>query len=514
MTLPQIDIRAVNIELARRNFWHFLKLQNPDFFNEKVPHLAELAQILQDFVEGKLLTEIGTPARILIINEPPRVGKSYTLTNFCAWILGRTRVDPNCWQIGKKAQVITVSYNDDLATKFSRYCRDAVTRTKSNPEDIVFTDIFEGLDIKKGNAAAKDWALNDDFASYLGAGLKGQITGSGCGLGIIDDPIKSASEAYNANTLAYIWDFYKNTFVSRLERGGLQIINHTRWRNEDLAGMIEQELPEYTYTYKRQIVENAIYGTDERGNEIIVGGDLLCESIVDWEDFNMKQKTMDRATFRANFFQETVDEEGRMYRSILTYTPDDLAKLRQKTGDEYVGDLMGRICAYIDTADTGADFLNCIVFLEYEDFAYILDVLYTDAGMEITEGEVAAMLDRNDVAYCRIESNSGGRGFARSVERILKADYNNISCKIDPFHQSKNKLSRILTASAWVQTNIFFPYNWSNRWGRFFDALTTYMKIPSTGQHDDAPDTITGVAEHFKKPKQEISFNAFRKRKR
>jgi hypothetical protein len=44
---------------------------------------------------------------------------------------------------------------------------------------------------------------------------------------------------------------------------------------------------------------------------------------------------------------------------------------------------------------------------------------FTDAAMEITEGSVAALLHDGEVTRATIESNNGGRGFARNVERIL-----------------------------------------------------------------------------------------------
>ena len=43
--------------------------------------------------------------------------------------------------------------------------------------------------------------------------------------------------------------------------------------------------------------------------------------------------------------------------------------------------------------------------------------------MEITESAVAKMQFENNVSIADIESNNGGRGFARAVERILKEKY-------------------------------------------------------------------------------------------
>ncbi len=79
--------------------------------------------------------------------------------------------------------------------------------------------------------------------------------------------------------------------------------------------------------------------------------------------------------------------------------------------------------AYVDTADEGADYLCVIIYGVYNKEAYILDVYYTNLAMEITEPETAMRLYEHGVNVADIESNNGGRGFARSVDRILKLDY-------------------------------------------------------------------------------------------
>ena len=79
--------------------------------------------------------------------------------------------------------------------------------------------------------------------------------------------------------------------------------------------------------------------------------------------------------------------------------------------------------------------------------------------MEVTEPETAQMLTRNNVGCAIIESNNGGRGFARNVERECKA-LGNRHTDINWFHQNKNKEARILSNSTSVMNNLYFPTNW------------------------------------------------------
>lgn len=491
-----IDLREAKCELARRNFWEYLKVKDPGFYKESRPHLKEFAGILQGFWERKLKNPEGGVAKILIVNLPPRTGKSYTLTNFCSWVLGRSWSDPD----RAAEKIITVSYNDDMATDFSRYCRDNIIQESSDPRDIVFSQIFkrqlysgewEGCTIERGDGGAKKWALKGEFFNYLGAGFKGQITGKGASIGIIDDPVKNREEAYNDKTLEYIWNFYKNTFRSRIESGGLQIINHTRWRSEDLAGKILDEFGDKCYVHKRCIVENEkrerVEVKDDNGRVLRVeekttGGDLLCKELCNWEDFFDYQRTIDEDIFRANYFQEPLDMQGALYGRFQTYTK--------------LPDLPGRICCYIDTADTGDDFLTGFVYKECGREAYILDVIYTQAAMEVTEPETAQLIHFNNVALTKVESNSGGRGFMRNVRRILTDDYFNYNSVLTGFSQSKNKHTRILTYSAWCTKHIYFPEGWEKKWPKVYKALTSYQK-EGKNKHDDAPDALTGVAEQF-----------------
>ena len=154
-----------------------------------------------------------------------------------------------------------------------------------------------------------------------------------------------------------------------------------------------------------------------------------------------------------------------------------------------------RTTSYTDTADTGADFLCSIIYGEYAHEAYVLDIYYTKASMEITEPETARRLLAHGVNLAKIESNNGGRGFARNVQEQLKRLGSN-RCRVEWFHQSENKVARILTNSTWVQDHIYYPVNWRDRWPEYAKAMLHYQK-EGKNAHDDAPDATTGVAEQF-----------------
>ena len=114
--------------------------------------------------------------------------------------------------------------------------------------------------------------------------------------------------------------------------------------------------------------------------------------------------------------------------------------------------------------------------------------------MEYTEPETARMLTRNAVQQATIESNNGGRGFARNVERNCR-ELGNLKTRVVTYTQTANKQVRIFSHSAEVNNIVFFPKGWEHKWREFYQAVTGYRK-EGRNAHDDAPDALTGLIEH------------------
>lgn len=456
---PIVRLKAKQ-ELAKKSFWHFCKLSNPDFYKENRPHLRNMCELLQQFYEG-------SDENLLIINLPPRHGKSYTATLFVEWALGKNPSE----------KIMTASYNESLSSRFSKTVREHISESKVDPYKTVYNDVFPDTKIKYGDAAVSCWSLEGQYASYLATSPGGTATGFGASLLLIDDIIKNSEEAYNENVKDKIWSWYTNTMLSRVEKGGKQIIIMTRWATDDLAGRIiescERDNRKYIHINMKALQDD---------------GSMLCDDLCDHNKFVQISKDMAADIVAANYQQEPVDIKGRLYTSFKTYDNIPI--------DSNGNCLFTRVSAYCDTADQGSDFLCNIIYGEYNNEAYVLDVIYTDEAMEITEPLVAKALYDNNVNVALIESNNGGRGFARSVERILNQDLHSNKTKIKWFHQSQNKQARILSNSTWVMDHIYLPNNWKNKYPEFYKALNKYQKAGKNA-HDDAPDAITGVAEQF-----------------
>lgn len=456
-----ILIQGAKLELARREFFFYCNLMAPDFYKPERKYLVDLCNEFQEFLESD--------EEVMIVNEPPRHGKSRTAGKLVEWVLGRDRTK----------KVMTGSYNETLSTMFSKNVRNTIQEEKADKDRVVFADIFPGTHIKRGDGAMNLWSLEGGFNNYLATSPTGTATGFGADLMIIDDLIKSAKEAYNENVKEEHWNWFTNTMLSRLEEGAKIIIIMTRWATNDLAGKALEYFKEQS-TKIRHVSMKALQDD----------GTMLCEDILSRKSYESKTRAMGKDIALANYQQEPIDIKGKLYTKFKTYT--ELPK------DSAGKPLFTAIRSYTDTADEGSDYLCSIIYGVYNKEAYVLDVIYTQDPMEITEEAVAKALYEFNVSRARIESNNGGRGFARSVGRILSSKYGSNRTKIKWFHQSENKIARILSNSTWVMDHIYYPVNWMDRWPEYYEAMMKYQR-EGKNEHDDAPDATTGVAENVER---------------
>ncbi|MBZ9690877.1 phage terminase large subunit [Clostridium sp. M14] len=457
----KLMLLGAKIELARREFFFYCNLKAPNFYKKNRKYLVELCNDLQDFYESD--------DEVLVINEPPRHGKSRTAGLFVEWVLGN---NPN-------EKIMTGSYNETLSTMFSKNVRNSIQEEKADQYKPVYSDVFPTVKIKRGDGAMNLWSLEGGYNNYLATSPTGTATGFGCSLMIIDDLIKNSLEANNADVKEKHWEWFTNTMLSRLEEGGKIIIIMTRWASDDLAGKALEHYKEQGAKIKH-ISMKALQDD----------GRMLCDEVLSRKSYEAKKKAMGADIASANYQQEPIDLKGRLYNSLKTYI--DIPR------DEKGNSVFTGINAYCDTADDGSDWLCNIIYGTYNKEAYILDIVYTQEPMEITEDKVAKSLYINGVNKSLIESNNGGKGFARAVERILKEKYKSNKTRVKWFHQSQNKIARILSNATWVMDHIYYPKNWRERWPEYYDAMIKYQR-EGKNKHDDAPDATTGVAENMEK---------------
>jgi len=138
----------------------------------------------------------------------------------------------------------------------------------------------------------------------------------------------------------------------------MQIIIMTRWSTKDLCGKLLEEEPGEWYELKMKAYDE-------------VKDEMLCEELLSRKSFDDKKSKTSEEIIQANYQQEPVDVKGILYKTIKTY--------------EKLPPYFEHIINYTDTADEGDDYLCSITAGIYQGEAYILDVYYTQEGMEVTE---------------------------------------------------------------------------------------------------------------------------------
>ena len=453
-------------------------------------HHKKIIEALQSVVDGK--------CKRLIINMPPRYGKTaLAIKLFISW----------CFALNPKCRFMHLSYSDDLVNDNSATIRETMLLDLYRqlfPESIPATE--------KGSS--KYWKTKAGGEMYA-VSTQGQVTGRGAGnvdltdtdialmdtgmdlsmfddntnemlrmIGartnifqgaiVIDDPLKP-EDAESEIVRERINMRFENTIRSRVNsRNTPIIIIMQRLHEHDLSGYLQEIEPdEWTILSMPAIQHNS-----DTGEEYALWPmKHTLEELYKIRDVNP-------IVFDTQYLQNPTPKEGLMYDGFRTYKPEELP-----TGHNAL-----QKWNYTDTADTGADFLCSICFINTPEYCYVTDVLFTDAPMEVTEPKQAEMLVRNQTTEALIESNNGGRGFARNVKRILRVDMKSFRCAVKTFTQTQNKSTRIFTASAQVQNDILFPEGWEKKWPKFHAALMTYRKDnKKKNQHDDAPDCLTGV---------------------
>ena len=447
MTRDEMIKLGAKMELARRHLYDFCQVLFPTFYKDERSYLKEFCESVENFINDK-------DKRFLIINMPPRHGKSLTDQCLTAWLLGR---DPTC-------RVMTASYNEDVASVFSKNVRNTI-QTEKIGERVVFFDMFPKTKVKYGDASAKKWTIDGQSQiSYLATSPNGTATGFGCDYLICDDLIKSAEEAYNETALDNTYQWFVNTMLSRLEGQKKCMIVMTRWSSRDLAGRIMEAFPDECEIIKYHVQNDK--------------GEMLCEDILNEKDMNLIKCEMNVDIFEANYNQTPIDVKGRLYQEFKEWE-----KLPS-----------GKIINFTDTADTGSDFLCSINGVVFEKEFYISDLVFSDEAMEVTEPKVAELLFSGAVNVSRIESNNGGRGFARNVQRLMNERYGSNRTQIESVPQTHNKESRILASSAWVQNHIYMPPNWRTRFPEFYKQVMSYQR-KGKNAHDDALDVLASIYE-------------------
>lgn len=385
------------------------------------------------------------------------------------------------------AKIAVISYSATKAKKFNREMQRIIDSPEYHeifPDTTLAQSVF-GEDNGSGYVrTTEEFEFVGHSGSIKTVGVGGSLTGDPVDYLIMDDIYKDAKTAWSPVVRESVSDWYDTVAETRLHNGSQQLIVFTRWHEEDLAGRLLKEQGTYDPVTNPNGWVVVVFKAIKEGAP--TGYDPREEGAALWPEKHSLEKLLatrkrNPHVFESLYQQNPKPAEGLMYDSGFAEYEVRPASMRVKRK------------AYVDTADTGSDYLCAIIYDETETANYIVDVLYTQKPMEYTEPELARMLTKHQVATCIVESNNGGRGFQRAVEKQCRL-MGNVKTKFTWFTQTANKNVRIFSNSAAVQNLCIMPKGWRLFFPDFYNALSGYLKVGSN-EHDDAPDALTGTVE-------------------
>ena len=437
-------------------------------FLELQPFHRAYYRVLEAFAAGRI--------RRLIVTMPPQHGKSVGATTLLpAYVLG---LDPDL-------RVAIASYSGALASKFNR-------RVQRIVESREYAALFPATTIKQG-AKPPGYIRTVDEVEVIGrrggllsVGREGSLTGNRVDCFILDDLYKDALEANSPIVRANCWEWYTSVVRTRMHNASRELIVFTRWHEEDLIGTLAAREPVVEFTRWAQLDGlspdtwlhlnfEALKTSSPTEVDPRVPGEALWEGQQGRALLEAKRR-LDPLQFESMYQGHPSSREGLLYG------------LNFAEYDQLPHEIVRR-ANYTDTADTGDDYLCSLSYAVDAGVVYITDAVYSREPMEVTEPLVAGMLLRSDTRQAAVESNNGGRGFARSLQALAP------SVRIEWFHQGANKEARILSNSATALHLVRFPRGWNLRWPELYAHLTTYRRRFRANRWHDAADVVTGIVE-------------------
>jgi len=472
--MEKINPEDIANELARRNLLEFTKRTMDDFKTTKFH--STYYEVLNLFAEKKI--------KRLMVTIPPQHGKSTGSTiQLPSYILGK---NPN-------TKIAVGSYSSTFAKKFNREVQRLI-------DSKTYYDIFPETTLNASNVVtissnflrnSEEFEIVDKKGSLKAVGRGGPLTGNPVDVMLMDDLYKDAMEGNSPLIRQTVWDWYSSVVLKRLHNDSQQLIVFTRWHEDDLIGRIEKIDDVRTI----ESIDEILNLTDEFDGWIKINFEAIKTGHATLLDPREPGEPLFPERHNLKKLIKERDSDPEKFECMNQGNPESQAGLMYAPFDTYEElPELNEVKNYTDTADTGTDCLCSINYalpLDAEDERiFVLDLIYTPEPMEITEPATAELLKRNNVGLAEIESNNGGRGFARAVEKMV--GHNTV---IDWFTQSQNKESRIHTNKASVNKRIIFPKDWHVKYPEFYTHLTKYKKVFKANKQDGGPDVLSGIIE-------------------
>lgn len=351
-----------------------------------------------DVIVDALVAVLAGDCRRLLINIPPRYLKSFLCSVVLpAWILGHN----------PRAQIICVSYAQDLSEKFGRNCRQVM----SSPW---FERLFPKTRLNPRRNTASELETTAG-GCRLATSTGGVLTGRGADYIIIDDPLK-ASDAHSEAQRDTLNDWYTQTLLSRLNNKatGAIVVVQQRLHEADLSGKL---LASGAF---RHICLRAIAEHDESFSvTTLIGAKVVGRKKGDALDPHrelitilerMKQE-LGENVFAAQYQQDPLPAGGAIIKMDWLRYYDD-------------SELPANFNSVFQSWDTAnkltdnSDYSACTTWGVFERRLYLLHVFRMRLDFPTLRAKVVEHRETFSAAYVLIEDKASGTQLLQELQRL------------------------------------------------------------------------------------------------
>lgn len=413
-------------------------------------------------MESEILSGLASGSSRIIVNMPPRHGKSEFISKFLpAWYLMNF----------PDRRVILTSYESTFAMSWSRKVRELIA---------TLGEKAAGISLDKSNNTQSEFSIAGHSGGMQALGALGAITGKGADLIIIDDPVKNDADANSETIRENTWEWFRSTVFTRLEPGGSIIIAMTRWHEDDLTGKIMSD-PAIAKDW-RQIVLPAL-----AGENCLLGrrpGEPLWSARYSGEALGEIRKAVGSYWFDALYNQVPGSPAGGIFRrSDFRYytrecekyvTPEEIFASRDIT-------LYATVDLAIATSQT-SDFTVVMVFgVAPGGRIFIVDIIRERLDSLRHREMIIDIYRRYNPRLIGIESVQ----YQNSLVRALAAE----GLPVKALKPTADKVSRALPMQAKLENGlVYFP-----KYAAWLDDFERELAAFPNAGHDDQADCFAYI---------------------
>lgn len=408
-----------------------------------------------NYLNKKLLDVAGGRIKRLIVNMPPRHGKSEIISKyFPSWYLGTY---PN-------KRIILVSYEAGFAASWGRKAKELLEE---------YGEELFNIKINRFSNSAYRWDIANFDGGLNATGIGGAITGKGANVLIIDDPVKNDEQANSKTYRDKTYDWFRATAYTRLEPDGAIIIVMTRWHYDDLVGRLinnpDSEEKWEIISFPAIAKENDCLGRKE--------GMPLWKERYPIDVLNKIKNQIGSYWFSALYQQQPIASEYQIFKPEWWQEYTELPN----------GNML------IQSWDTAFkekeqnDYTVCTTWLLADKGYYLVDYWRAKVLFPDLQRQVIMQYNKYNPHVVLIEDSASGQSLIQVLQRETKIP-------IKPIKAIKDKVSKAHLVSPLIEAGkVYLPKN-----AKFLaDIINECSEFPY-GNHDDIVDSITQALIYLK----------------